>query len=56
MKRLSFNQAHKLAISKFGKDLGMFGRLLTNGGNVISGKYVSYGLNRIITKKELLNN
>jgi hypothetical protein len=45
--------AHKLAIKKFG-DVGMFSYLRTRNGNIIYGKYISYKLNRIITKKELL--
>jgi len=49
---MTLNTAHKLAIKKFG-DVGMFGYLRTKSGNIIYGKFVSYGLNRIITKKEI---
>ncbi len=52
--RLSFDEAHGIALRKYGPGLGMFSRLLTNGGNVVSGKFVSHGLNLIITRDELL--
>lgn len=45
--------AHNLAVKKFG-DVGMFGYLRTKTGRIIYGKFVSYKLNRIITKKELI--
>jgi len=50
---MTLDTAHKLAIKKFG-DVGMFGYLRTKSGKPIYGKYVSFSLNRIITKKELL--
>lgn len=54
-KRLTFDEAHELALYKYGDCLGTFARLLTKSGKVVSGKYISYGLNKIITKEELLN-
>lgn len=54
MDRLTFDEAFELAVKKYGGSLGMFGRLLTNGGNRVPGKYVSHSLNKIITKAELL--
>jgi len=54
MERLSYERAYWLAFKKYGAELGMFGRLLTKGGRAIKGKYISYGLNKIITKEELL--
>jgi hypothetical protein len=53
--RLSFEEAHRLALKKYGQGIGMFGRLLTNGGNAVAGKFISYGLNKIITRDELLS-
>ena len=52
--RLSFDRAFDLAVKKYGEELGMFSRLLTKGGSVIPGKYISYGMFKIITKEELL--
>ena len=54
MKKLTFALASQLAFKKFGNELGMFGYLCTKSGNVIYGKFISYGLNKVITKKELL--
>lgn len=54
--RLTFEKAHKLAYKIYGTRLGIFTRLLTKNGNAVSGKYISYGLNKIITKEELINN
>jgi hypothetical protein len=53
--RLSFDKAFDLALKKYGSELGMFGRLLTKGGSVIPGKYISYGMFKVITKEELLS-
>ena len=53
-KRYSFDEIHRLAVKKYGSELGMFGRLLTKGGNVISNKFVSWGMNRTFTKEEIL--
>jgi len=54
MKKFTFGQAMILASEKYGRELGMFSRLLTKTKNVVPGKYFSYGLNKIITKEELL--
>lgn len=53
-KNLTFDRAYQLAYAKYGSELGMFGRLITKHGNPARGKYISYGLNKIITKAELL--
>jgi hypothetical protein len=54
MERLTYERAYWLAFKKYGAELGMFGRLLTKSKRTIQGKYFSYGLNKIITKEELL--
>ena len=54
MDRLTYERAYWIAFEKYGDSLGMFGRLLTNGGNRVPGKYISHSLNKIITKEELL--
>lgn len=53
-KRYSFDEIHSLAVKKYGSDLGMLGRLLTKSGNTISNKFISWGMNRIFTKEEIL--
>lgn len=52
--RLTFDKAFALARRKYGDRLGMFGYLRTKSGKPIYGKYFSFGLNKIITKEELL--
>ena len=51
MKRLSFKQAIDLAYQKYGNSLGMLGRVKNK-----TGLFFSYGLNKTISKQELLNN
>ena len=53
--RLSFDKAFDLAVKKYGEELGMFSRLLTKGGSVVPGKFISYGMFKVITKEELLS-
>jgi hypothetical protein len=53
-KRVTFNRAYELAYAKYGSEMGMFGRLLNKNGNPVRGKFISYGLNRILTKEELI--
>ena len=52
--KFTFAYAFILASEKYGMKLGMFSRLLTKTKNVVPGKYISHGLNKIITKQELL--
>lgn len=54
MDRLTLSDAHRLSIEKYGEGIGMFGYLRTKSGSKIYGKYISFGLLKIITKAELL--